>query len=114
MKLKLLSLAMAAALLAACSGPKIPTKIAIAGAKLLPGGGKPVIEFSIILIENGMIVEAGPQASVRMPKDYKIISGLGHQIEPLPGGILEQGQPANLVMRGAPRTRTMRQGVWED
>ncbi len=97
-----------------CSHPSAegPRPIAIAGARLEPGDGKPAIEYSIVIAENGKFVAVGSQASVRMPKEAEIVDGLGHTLTPAGATPIEVGQPANLVMKG-PKGRTMRDGQWQ-
>ena len=88
-------------------------KIAIAGARLEPGGGKPVIPYSIVIVENGRIKAAGEQAEVPLPKDAEIINGLEHTIAPIGPGVIEPGKPANFIFKSPQGTRTMREGKWQ-
>jgi cytosine/adenosine deaminase-related metal-dependent hydrolase len=102
-------------LLAGCgeisSGRK---KIAIAGARLEPGGGKPAIPYSIVVVEDGKFKAVGEQAEVPLPKDSEVVNGLEQTLTPTdPNGTIEPGKPANLMMKGARETRTMKEGVWQ-
>jgi hypothetical protein len=111
--LLLLTTALLSLFASACTHPSAngPQMIAIAGARLEPGEGKPVIDYSIVIIEGTKFREVGPQTSVRMPKEAQIIDGLGHTIVPN-GNAIEPGQPANLILKG-PKGRTMREGQWQ-
>lgn len=100
--------------LAGCEISSGPKKIAIAGARLEPGGGKPAIPYSIVVVENGKFKAVGEQAEVPLPKDSEVINGLDQTLTPLEaGGVIEPGKPANLTMKGAKETRTMKEGVWQ-
>lgn len=119
MKWKSVALALFAALAwiittAGCAHPSAegPRPIAIAGARLEPGDGKPVIDYSIVIIERGKFIAVGPQTSVPMPKEADILDGLGHTLVPVAGGTIAVGQPANLDMKG-PKPRSMRDGQWQ-
>ena len=91
-----------------------PKKIAIAGARLEPGGGKPAIPYSIVIVEGGKFKAVGEQAEVPLPKDSEVIDGLEQTLAPLDaGGVIETGKPANLTLKGARETRTMKEGVWQ-
>ncbi len=91
-----------------------PKKIAIAGARLEPGGGKPAIPYSIVIVEDGKFKAVGEQAEVPLPKDSEVINGLEQTLAPLDAGsVIEPGKPANLTMKGARETRTMKEGVWQ-
>ena len=92
--------------------PEGPKAIAIAGARLEPGGGKPAIAFSIVVVEAGKFKAVGDQADVPMSKEYEIIDGLGQTIAP-DGGVVETGKPANFTMTGPKGARTMREGQWQ-
>lgn len=104
-----------AVLLAACGDPAGGSKkIAIVGARLEPGGGKPSIPYSIVIVEDGKYKAVGEQAEVPLPKDSEVINGLEHTLSPSDaGGVIEPGKPANLTMKGARETRTMKEGVWQ-
>jgi hypothetical protein len=105
------------AVLSGCSHPSAqgPRPIAIAGARLEPGPGKPVIEYSIVIAEKGKFVAVGTQASVPMPKEAVIVDGLSHTLVPAAEStVIEPGQAANLDMKNASGAvvRSMRQGEW--
>jgi hypothetical protein len=92
--------------LAACVSPRESGVKVIVGARL---GG---IDYSVIVVANGKIQAAGPQATTPVPKGAEITSGLGMTIEPASGsGEIAPGQPANLVLKGATE-RIMRNGEW--
>jgi hypothetical protein len=43
-----------------------------------------------------------------------VVNGLEHTLSPLDaGGVIEPGKSANLAMKGATGTRTMKEGVWQ-
>lgn len=98
---------------ASCAHPSAEgvRPIAIAGARLEPGGGNPPIEYSIVIVEDGKFRAVGSQASIPMPKEAEIVDGLHHTIVP-DGNPIEAGQPANLILKG-PKGRTMREGKWQ-
>jgi hypothetical protein len=98
--------------LVACVSPQESGVKVIVGAKLDPGAGRPPIDYSVVVVADGKIRAAGPQATTPVPKGAEITRGLGMTIEPAPGGgSIEPGQPANLVLKGATE-RTMRNGEW--
>ena len=99
--------------LAGCAHPSAEAvrPIAIAGARLEPGAGKPAIEYSIVIVENGKFRAVGEQANVPMPKEAVIVDGLRHTIVADVNPI-EPGQPANLTLKG-PQGRVMRDGKWQ-
>lgn len=99
-----------AGLLTACVSPQESGVKVIVGAKLEQPGHAP-IDYSVVVIENGKIQTAGPQATTPVPKGAEITRGLGMTIEPVAGGQIEPGEPANLVLRGT-NERTMRNGEW--
>lgn len=104
------------ALLVSCgdSSNERPRMIAIAGARLEPGGGKPVIPYSIVIVEDGKIKAAGEQADTPLPKEAEVVNGLEHTISPLGAdGVIEPGKPANFTLKGLKETRTMREGQWQ-
>jgi hypothetical protein len=98
-------------LLVSCAIPSAGPRTAIVGAKLV--NGPSVIEYSIVLIEDGKFKAVGSQADVPLPKDATIINALGQSVEPLPGARIEVGQPANLLLKGA-TVREMREGQWRN
>jgi hypothetical protein len=106
---KLWIIACVAALAGCVSSQESGVKV-IVGAKL-EQPGQPAIDYSVVVIENGKVRAAGPQSTTPVPKGGEITSGLGMTIEPAPGGRIETGQPANLVLKGAAE-RTMRNGEW--
>lgn len=103
--------AAAALLLAACQSPSTPGLKVIVGAKLIDGAGGPPVDYSVVVIDGSTIRAAGPQTHVPVPKDAQIVDGLGATLEPLEGGAIQAGKPANLVLKGK-GTRTMREGQW--
>ena len=90
--------------LAACTSPDASGVKVIVGAKLAS------IDYSVVVIENGKITAAGPQASTPVPKGSAITSGIGMTIEP-DGDSIEPGHAANLILKGATE-RKMRNGEW--
>ena len=102
-------------LLAACQPVSDTKKLAIVGAKLIDGKGGAPIEHSIVLIEGATFVKAGSQSSVPLPKDFEIVDGLGKTMEPIAGGMpIDAGNPANLTLKSASATRTMKDGQWQN
>jgi hypothetical protein len=97
---------------AACNSNEVmnPSLQTIVGAKLIDGTGR-TIDYSIIVIDGQKFRAVGAQADVPVPKDAKIVKGLGFTIEPLDSGKIAPGEPANLIMKGS-TTRTMRDGQW--
>jgi hypothetical protein len=97
--------------LAACTSPDASGVKVIVGAKLANPGREP-IEYSVVVIEAGKIIAAGPQSSTPVPKGSAITRGIGMTIEPEPGGDpIEAGRAANLILKGA-NERKMHHGEW--
>jgi hypothetical protein len=97
--------------LAACTSPDASGVKVIVGAKLANPGREP-IEYSVVVIEAGKIIAAGPQSSTPVPKGSAITRGIGMTIEPEPGGDpIEPGRAANLILKGASE-RKMHAGEW--
>lgn len=98
-----------------CTQPE-PTGVkAIVGARLRPGGQKAEIEHSVVLVSDGKIQAAGPQATTPVPKGAEIVAGLGKIVEPVSGGSIETGKPADLILRDAASLSvesTMHNGEW--
>jgi len=57
-------------------------RFAIVGARLVDGTGKPAVEDSAVVIENGRILAAGPRASVKVPSDAAIFEANGKTLLP--------------------------------
>jgi hypothetical protein len=109
------TLAFILAVLAACASPEASGGVkVIVGAKLAGGAESPPLDYSVVVIADGKIREAGPQSAVPVPKGAEIIRGLGKTIQPLPGGPpIEPGQPASFVLKGGGEPdRVMRNGEW--
>jgi hypothetical protein len=99
-------------LLTGCVHPGDSGVQVIVGAKLEPGPGRAPVEYSVVVVSDGKIQAAGPQASTPVPMGAKMTSGLGMTVEPVGGGdLIEAGRPANLVLKGD-HDRIMRNGVW--
>jgi hypothetical protein len=98
---KLLLLAL---VLAGCTAPS--------GLKVIVGAKLGAIDYSVVVIENGKIAAAGPQATTPVPKGSTITRGIGMTIEP-DGDAIEPGHPANLILKGE-TSRKMRNGEWID
>jgi len=96
--------------LASCKAPNTE-QIAIVGAKLNDGTGKPMVEYSVVIVAGGKVKAAGRQQDVPVPKEGQIVGGLNSTLEALDGGTIEPGKPANLKLTGAVN-RTMRNGEW--
>jgi hypothetical protein len=114
-RLHFLALLLFGLTLTACQPSSDPKKIAIVGAQLIDGKGGAPIEHSIVLIEGATIVKVGAQASVPLPKDAEIVDGMSKTVEPIAGGTsIEAGNPANLQLKTAAATRTMKDGQWQN
>ena len=88
-------------LLAGCGAPSGSGVKVIVGAKLIRGG-QPEIEHSVVVVADGKFRAVGAQSDVPVPKGSEITSGLGKILEPrTPGGAIEPGQPADLLLRDA-------------
>jgi len=107
-----LAVVLCAAALAGCVSPQESGVKVIVGARLEQSGKDP-IDFSVVIIQHGKIQAVGPQATTPVPKGAEITGGLGMAIQPIQGGRIEPGQPANLVLNGATK-RFMRNGEWAD
>src|SRR5580658_2889507 len=95
-----------------CVRPEESGVQVIVGAKLEPGGGRPALEHSVVVIADGKFQAVGPQASTPVPTGAKMTNGLGMTIQPIPGGEpIESGRAANLILKGD-RERVMRSGAW--
>jgi hypothetical protein len=90
--------------LASCTSPTA------SGVKVIVGAKLGSIDYSVVVIENGKITAAGPQAQVPVPKGSEITRGIGMIIEP-DGNSIEPGRPANLILKGA-TDRKMHNGEW--
>jgi hypothetical protein len=96
-----------AAALTACVSPQE------SGVKVIVGAKLGAVDYSVVVIANGKFQAVGPQATTPVPKGAEITSGLGMTIEPVPGGQIEVGQPANLMLKGGTE-RIMRNGEWAE
>jgi imidazolonepropionase-like amidohydrolase len=63
------------------SGSRSP-KIAVVGATLIDGTGAPAVGDSIVLIENGKFLAAGPKSAVKIPDGFQQIDAHGKTILP--------------------------------
>jgi hypothetical protein len=102
-------LVIAALSLSACTPPNASGVKVIVGAKLVMPGHDP-IDYSVVVIENGKITAAGPQAIVPVPKGSAITKGIGMTLEP-DGDSIEPGHAADLILKGATE-RKMHNGEW--
>jgi|SRR6516162_8557664 hypothetical protein len=102
-----LLLAVCVAVLTACVSPQE------SGVKVIVGAKLGAVDYSVVVIANGKFQAVGPQATTPVPKGAEITSGLGMTIEPVPGGQIEVGQPANLMLKGGTE-RIMRNGEWAE
>jgi imidazolonepropionase-like amidohydrolase len=59
------------------SAPSRTSDLALVGAKIYPSPTDPPIENGSILIHNGQILDVGPSATVKIPRDAKIIDCKG-------------------------------------
>ena len=91
-----------ALLLSACTSPS--------GVKAIVGAKLGSIDYSVVVIENGKIIAAGPQSQVPVPKGSEITRGIGMAIEP-DGDSIAPGHAANLILKGSTE-RKMHNGEW--
>ena len=61
------------------------------GARLIPGDGKPAIERSAFLVENGTITRVGRAEDVKAPAGATRVDLTGKTVMPLPSGFLARG-----------------------
>ena len=104
-------------LLASCGGGAgEPGLKAIVGGRLEPSLDAEPIPYSVVVIANGKIREAGPQATTPVPKGAETIDAKGKVIQPMPyTGKVAPGEPADLMIRDAESfapDRLMRDGEW--
>jgi imidazolonepropionase-like amidohydrolase len=55
---------------------------AIVGGRLIDGTGKPAIENSVVILQNGKIAAAGPAASTTVPEGAQIVDAKGKSVLP--------------------------------
>jgi len=89
---------------------------AIIGGRLEPALDAEPIPYSIVVIANGKIRAAGPQATTPVPKGAETIAAKGKVIQPMPyTGKVAAGEPADLMIRDAETyapERLMQNGEW--
>ena len=102
--------------LAACTRPGASGITVIVGARLDPGGNQPPIEHSVVVIADGHIQAAGPQATTPVPKGAEVIRGTGKLVMPIsPSASIQPGAPADLVMSDIGKgvaEKIMQDGKW--
>jgi len=98
-------------LLAGCISSNESGVKVIVGAKLIAAPGREPIPYSVVVIDGGKIVAAGPQQSTPVPKGAAMTRGINMTIEPSGSTPIEPGQPANLILHG-PSDRLMKNGEW--
>jgi len=106
-----------ALLLVGCGeGAAEPGLKAIVGGRLEPALDAEPIPYSIVVIANGKIRAAGPQATTPVPKGAETIAAKGKVIQPMPyTGKVAAGEPADLMIRDAETyapERLMQNGEW--
>ena len=111
MKLACLLLLAFLVLLSGCTAPE-QNRTAIVGARM-PGPDGRTIERSIVIVEDGRIRAAGPQAMTPMPKDAEVVDAYGGEIKPGNGKPLAPGAPADFALVKDGRTRVMKDGQWQ-
>jgi imidazolonepropionase-like amidohydrolase len=62
--------------------PSSNKPLVISGATLIDGTGKPAINDSVVVIENGRITAAGPRARVKVPKGANVVDAIGKTLLP--------------------------------
>jgi imidazolonepropionase-like amidohydrolase len=78
----LISLGIVLSVLLVCPGAGAQTQIALKGARLIDGTGRPAIENSILVIDGDRIVAAGKAGSVSIPKGAEVRDVSGKTIVP--------------------------------
>jgi len=106
-----------ALLLTGCGvGSGEPGLKAIVGGRLEPSLDAEPIPYSVVVIADGKIRAAGPEASTPVPKGAETINAKGKVIQPMPyTGKIAAGEPADLMLRDAESyapERLMRAGEW--
>ena len=91
-----------AALLAACSQPGNAPVQVIVGAGLVDASNHVSVPYSVVVVKDGKIEAAGPQASVPVPRDSAKVNGIGkYVVAAAPGGTIRAGEPADLLLVAA-------------
>ena len=62
--------------------PQTTQPIALVGATLIDVTGKPAVPNSVVVIQDGRIIAAGPQSSIKIPKNAKLIDIKGKFLLP--------------------------------
>jgi len=56
--------------------------LAIVGANLIDGTGRPAVPDATVVVERGRIVAAGPSSTVKVPKNAQVVDGRGNSLLP--------------------------------
>lgn len=71
----------------------------IVGAGLVDAQNRVAVPYSVVVVKDGKIEAAGPQASVPVPRDSAKVNGLGKfVVSGAPGKAIQPGEPANLLL----------------
>jgi len=84
MRLRLLPVLLALAILSSCKPAELSHSKAILGAVLINGAGGPPLSDSVVVIAGGRIRAAGARSMVPVPAEADKINGAGKFIVPLP------------------------------
>jgi hypothetical protein len=103
-------------LIGACSQPESASVEVLVGGTLIDGKGGAPLEYPVIVIEGGKVIDAGPQTHVRIPQGSRKVDTTGLTIRPSkPGGRIEPGAAADLELVAADGSvsRRMAEGRWQ-
>lgn len=77
--------------------------VAIVGAKVIDGTGRPAIDNATVVVADGKITAVGPRAAVRVPPGAEVVDGAGKALMP---GLIDLhchiNQPADVMRRLLP------------
>jgi hypothetical protein len=112
-RLRLAGLVVSAVGLCACTPAQESGVKVIVGARLEPGAGREVIDYSVVVVADGKFRAVGSQSATPVPKGSEMTRGLGMTVHGVSGGEpIEVGRAANLVLEGGGQRREMRNGDW--
>lgn len=110
-----LALLLAALSTAGCHQPASAAVEVLIGGRLLMAEGVPVIDYGVVVVEQGKIRGLGPQTHVPIPAGSRKIDTSGLTVRAPAGSRLETGEAANLelVSPDGVVQRRMVRGVWQ-
>lgn len=109
---------LAAIMLTGCAEPPTePSLLALVGGRLEPSLEAEPIPYSVVVVADGKIRAAGPQATTPVPKGAETMNTKGSVLRPMPyNATITPGMPANLMLfnieTGAPQG-IMQDGKWQ-